>query len=459
MELSSETVRSTNDEIGKLSSETNRPTRLDWSLKTLVGPYEKAGHTNPKWDEPAKRALTELARVTSQTTGSNEAWGLIISNNCAAAVDAGCDDPMIHYMYIRYCMYQHGTKQAMTDALCKAAENMEKSSYPDIRKFYACDRADEQMHYTYGYGTNVPPQYARMAIWGNAVTNLLNALSDRTIPPEEFYEASHAYLEKYKGSSNQYSELSHYIEDRFPGNWKNVSIFLLLKGEADIEMAWHARGKGYVNTVTSNGWKLFAERLVVAENDLTHAWQLNTNDPRIAVKMMWVELGKGQGRDRMELWFRRTMELDPKNYDGCWAKLLYLEPKWYGTVPDMLTFGRECIQNKLWGGRVPLIIVDAHSDIRNQFVDASEKTNYWKRPEVWLDLKDAYDRFLEVNPEAIGWYHNYAWYAYKAEDWATLNAIIPKLGPVNYDYFGGKNEFDKMVALAKEHAGKIKSKD
>jgi hypothetical protein len=111
------------------------------------------------------------------------------------------------------------------------------------------------------------------------------------------------------------------------------------------------------------------------------------------------------------------------------------------------------------GGHIPLIMLDAHVDIRNQFVDASEKTNYWKRAEVWQDLKAAFDRFFELNPEEIGWYHNYAWYAYKAEDWATLNAIIPRLGPVNYDYFGSKNEFDKMVALAKEHAGKNKSKD
>ena len=28
------------------------------------------------------------------------------------------------------------------------------------------------------------------------------------------------------------------------------------------------------------------------------------------------------------------------------------------------------------------------------------------------------------------------------------------LGPVNYDDFGGKQKFDEMVKLAKEHVGK-----
>jgi len=37
-----------------------------------------------------------------------------------------------------------------------------------------------------------------------------------------------------------------------------------------------------------------------------------------------------------------------------------------------------------------------------------------------------------------------------------LNELIPKLGPETYYRFGGKDEFDKMVQLAKEHADKSK---
>ena len=55
--------------------------RLKWNLKTLVNAYQKAGHTNPKWDEPATRALTEFARVRAQCAESKEAWGWIIATN------------------------------------------------------------------------------------------------------------------------------------------------------------------------------------------------------------------------------------------------------------------------------------------------------------------------------------------------------------------------------------------
>ena len=433
-------------------------TRLEWNLKTLVDAYQKAGHTNPKWDEPAKRALTEFARTRSQGTESNEAWGWIISTNCIAATDAGCDDPMIRYLYNRFSMNQTNSSKAFADAFYGCAQGLEQSSYPGIRKYYAWQRAADQVTYTYGYGTNIPPEILRLGIWQMAERNFLKALADRTMPPEEVYDAGHEILETWKGGKNQYSSLYYTIEKQLPDAWTNVPVILLLKGEASIEMAWHARGGGYANTVTDKGWKLFGEGLACAENALTNAWNRNPKDARVPLKMMTVELGQGRGRNRMELWFGRAMVLDTNCYDVCYKKLLYLEPKWYGSVDDMLAFGRECVQNRQWGGRVPLVLLDAHVDIQRQYVEDAEKTNYWKQPEVWLDIKDAFDRFFEVNPDAIGWHHNCAWYAYQCGQWNEFNHQLSLFSAgTNYDYFGGKDKFDKMVGLAREHAGETQT--
>lgn len=430
--------------------------RYEWNYKTLVEPYEKAGYTSPKWNEPAKRALTEFARIRARCVTSNEPWANIITTNCAAAVGAGCDDPMIRYLYIRFCMNQTNSSKAFSDAFCNTALEMEKSSYPNIRKFYAWHRAGKQVTYTYGYGTNIPPKLLRLRIWALAETNLETALSDRTMPPEEAYDACYEILEVWKGSKDDYSALYHCLEKQFPASWSNAPSILLLKGEAYIEMAWFARGNGYANTVSKEGWKLFSKRLAIAENALTNAWCLNPKDERIPLEMISVELGQGEGRDRMELWFNRGMALDPNDYDLCKAKLYYLEPKWYGSEDDLLAFGWECVQSKVWGGRVPLILLDAREAIY-RYLDDSEKTNYWKRPDVWLDVQSAFDRFFALNPNATGWYQNYAWYAYRCEQWKKLNELIPKLGPINYSYFGGKAAFDKMVSLAKEHAGDVQS--
>jgi hypothetical protein len=100
---------------------------------------------------------------------------------------------------------------------------------------------------------------------------------------------------------------------------------------------------------------------------------------------------------------------------------------------------------------VPLILLDTHYFISYMFTNQTDQGNYWKQPVVWADLNTAYERFFDVNPNAISRYYKYTWYAYKCAQWAKFVELIPKLGPVNYDYFGGKAEFDKMVQLADEN--------
>jgi hypothetical protein len=435
----------------KVSPQEVKQTRLAWNLTMLVGAYKNASYTDAKWDESATNALVEFARSRSQSLESDEDWTTIIRSNCDAAVQVGCDDPMIRYLYIKFSMSQTNTPQAFADVFCETADKLQQSSYPPIRKFYAALRALQQVYYA--YSTNADRETIHELAQG-IMNNLMDTLDDKTTPPEEIYDACHETLAAYSGGKTAYEDCYNKIEQPLFQNWPNESISWLLKGEAYVQMAWLARGGGYANTVTEDQWKSFRERLATAEKSLDKAWKLNPKDERIPREMMTVELGQGKGRDRMELWFNRAMKLDPNDYDACSAKLYYLEPKWYGSTEAMLEFGRECVTNQAWKGQIPLILLDAHKSIQRQYVDDSGKNDYWKQPEVWSDIKSAFDRFFELNPDAIGWYHNYAWYAYQAGQWDTLNEIIPKLGPINYSFFGGKDEFDKMVELAKVHAGK-----
>jgi hypothetical protein len=42
--------------------------------------------------------------------------------------------------------------------------------------------------------------------------------------------------------------------------------------------------------------------------------------------------------------------------------------------------------------------------------------------------------------------------AYHCRQWDTLNKQLSLFVSTNYEYFGGKSEFEKMVRAAKEHA-------
>jgi hypothetical protein len=434
-----------------ISPEAAQQSRLDWNMKTLVEAYEEDGNTDPSWDAPAKRALTEFARVRSKATDSSEPWAEIIGTNSEAAVSAGCDDPLIRYLYIRNYMSQTNSPQAFCDAFGEVESNMQQSLYPDIRKFYASLRAYQQYYYIYGHATNhdFTPGYNLL---DETLSNLVAALGDKTMPSEEGYEAWSEFLPAIPSNPDRFQRYYDQIEQPLFANWPDESTSWLLKGQAYRRIGWYTRGYGAIDTIpAANLWGLH-KNLAVAEKALKRAWELNPTDARIAVEMMGVGQDADEGRDHMELWFNRAMEDDPDDYDACKAKLDYLGPNWAGSTEDMLKFGRECVQNTNWGGSVALTLIDAHYDIWSYFVDSSEQTNYYTQQYVWADIDSAYQRYFQEYPDDPWHMAYYAWYAYKAEQWNKFNELAPKVDPNYYSFFGGKDKFDGIVQLAKEKA-------
>jgi Domain of unknown function (DUF4034) len=433
---------------GSLSPEKAKKQRLAWNLKTTVEAYNRAGFANSHWDGPARQALTEFARGRADEVGSNEPWSEIISTNAAAAVEAGCNDPMVNYLFIKFSMSQTNSREAFLNAFCKMARDMNGSSYSAMRKAYASARALDQSFYTYGTNAFNHPETSEM-MW-MLFASVQAAMNDRTTPEAEVNEISELALHLASGNEQNYDQFYHIMEKPMFQNWPDAYTPWFEKGKYYIHLAWKARGGGYANEVTAEGWTGFSNNLAIAQDALEHAWKLNPKKPEIAEQMMSVMLGQGGGRDRMETWFNRAMDLNTNDYDACYQKLFYLEPKWYGSDEDELAFGRECLESTKWGGRVPLILVDAHAFINSRNQEDAQ-TNYWKQPEVWADVKAAYERFFELNPDDDSYYQNYAWHAYHAEQWDKLNELLPKLGPANYDFFGGEEEFNKMVLLARAH--------
>jgi hypothetical protein len=126
---------------------------LNWELKTLIDPYESAGHTNPKWDGFARTALTEFARSSSDVWTPGENYQTIISNACVSAAKAGCDDPIMRYLSLGYASWPPESRTNLSDAYCQTAIAMANSSYPATRKYWTWLRARDQVYNTYGTNT------------------------------------------------------------------------------------------------------------------------------------------------------------------------------------------------------------------------------------------------------------------------------------------------------------------
>ena len=422
---------------------------LTWNRQTLVDAYQKVGKTNLLWDNFAKSALDSYARMRA-----DENFGIeeqVIQTNCDAAIAAGCDDPMISYLHARFSLiHQDLSESTLADAFCKAAQAMKSSQYPNVRKFYAFLWAANHLRRATASSPSTSSEVH--ALRQSAMIYLSAALNDRNMPAQEVYDDCNCLLDLLQVNNVELEQCYSLIEPPlFAAHDKSTA--LLVKGVAYLDLAWQSRGGGYANAVTDDGWKNFKKRLGIAETALNEAWKLNPNDPQIATTMITLELGQGKGRDRMEMWFGRAMALDPDNERSCpcEAKRYYLEPKWYGSAEDMLAFGRECVASKEWGGNVPLTLVDAHNALAD-YLDESQRPYYWKQPGVWRDLRAAFTKYLQVNPNDFDEHQQFALFAYRCEQWDELNRQLLLLGKVHYDVFGGKNGFDKMVRLAKDHS-------
>jgi hypothetical protein len=211
------------------------------------------------------------------------------------------------------------------------------------------------------------------------------------------------------------------LERRFP----NDANVLALKGRAYVDWAWEARGGGWANTVTPQGWKDMAARLDEASAALTRAWQLDPDDADVAVEMINVELGRNGDRDVMEAWFKRAMAADPDCYAACTSKLYFLEPKWHGSAEDMLAFGRECVAGGNWRERLPAVLIDAHVALAAYEAD---KDAYWLKPGVWDDVVRVYAEHVRLFPDDSDIRGYYAKFAYKCHQWKVLNEQLAKLG-------------------------------
>ena len=170
----------------------------------------------------------------------------------------------------------------------------------------------------------------------------------------------------------------------------------VFKGRYYIQWAWEARGNGFANTVTEKGGQLMQERLVVAEQSLKRAYELDPTDPAAPTEMLTCELGQGKGKQVMELWFKRAMEADPDNITACNHKMYYLEPKWYGSEEEVLAFGEECYKTGNYTAKIPMLLIAAHKTVSSYTPD---QMVYYKQPRVWQDMKRVLEPYLRVRPD------------------------------------------------------------
>jgi hypothetical protein len=150
---------------------------------------------------------------------------------------------------------------------------------------------------------------------------------------------------------------------------------LVALGDLYINFGWHARGHGYADSVTQQGWKLFDERFRKAQRYLEQAADLRIQDPCTYQELIRVALGLGSlSRDYMEQAYERGVALEPNFVSTYRAKANYLLPRWYGAPGEWEAWLKKAADDR--GGKEGDIIYAwvAGAVARTEYEDFFHKT-------------------------------------------------------------------------------------
>jgi hypothetical protein len=405
--------------------------RLDWSRQTLEGAYDKVGKKDARWDKPAREAFDLAARMFSR---QYEPVVRPSDVHVAAkkAVDAGCDDPLILYLFFRTSVDKQYPGEAEYDRRAQAAATaMAASTYPALRRATA-------LFYTAqlkAWKKKPSDEQRREAERGlDAVIDLLKkSLAEDTRNDhwdELWYSTINQVIASFRQLSGDYKAAFDRVDAKLAQIPKIEALRLTVKGNFLFYWGWEARTTALAPFVGEDRFRTFHERLSGARAALEAAWKLNPGQPHVAALMIDIEKAIGEGdRQAMETWFDRAMSADGDDFGACFSKLDWLDPKWHGgdSWEALMDFGKACAATKNWHTGITLLAADAHLRYGGT-LPHREKTMYFNSPEVWNDIHTVYDEYLRHYPDDNTQRSKYAMLCYMGKHYDEAHAQFQAVG-------------------------------
>ena len=124
------------------------------------------------------------------------------------------------------------------------------------------------------------------------------------------------------------------LHDQIHRNWidRNPASITARLAYADFfcSYAWHARGNGYGDSVTSEGGALFRKRLASAHAIVDEARKLKEKDPFLGTVALTVALGEGPAKDQYDAIVEEANAAEPGYWGYDIRRAYSLLPRWYG---------------------------------------------------------------------------------------------------------------------------------
>ncbi|MEV5957111.1 hypothetical protein AB0M11_25645 [Streptomyces sp. NPDC051987] len=165
---------------------------------------------------------------------------------------------------------------------------------------------------------------------------------------------------------------------------------LLISGARHINWGWDARTSARASDVSREQWRVFYERLNIAEEQLLEAAELRpdwiTPWRRLLTSGRGMSLGSAVNEARRDAALRR----DPLDLSTHIAWVSHLQPRWHGEPGQALEFAREAFAGAPDGHGLGCAVAMAHIE---DWVESDDK-KCLDTPEIQAELRDAAKRSI-----------------------------------------------------------------
>jgi hypothetical protein len=205
-------------------------------------------------------------------------------------------------------------------------------------------------------------------------------------------------------------------------------MLAMIGGRYHIDAAWAARGSGWANEVTPQGWQDFAKHLAEARTCLAKAMQLAPAYPEAAAELIVVSMGQQDGQERR--WFDRATAAQI-DYFPAYRKLRYaLLPRWGGSYEQLVALADDCRKSGRYDTSVPYEAIHIIWDIVE---DQDGSLEIWKN-----------DRVREIATDVL---QTYAKRAKDAKSRRNYQSVIVAMDWYREDFAAARALLDEMKGM------------
>lgn len=307
---------------------------FDWAL---VDAFRRAGGQQA-WRADAERFLSDLARHLATGQADEQMDALIAAGR--RVLSAGCDDPLVR---LRVGMLLGGTAEG---ARLVTASIEGLRAHPGVYP---------ALHLVSALRRQVDPQRRTLAaavsrelpeVIATACREALAASCPRAVAIDRLVDWVEPVFQDGGLGKDDTARALTALEA--PGGDRVLAG--VLRGQAAIRAAWEARGGGWANSVTKEGWAGFRAGLAEARRSLTAAWQELPASAVAASQMITVAMG--DDADSPGVWFERALAADPGCLDA-WQRIASATlPRWGGSTGQLMVLAKRAVAGARPGNRL-----------------------------------------------------------------------------------------------------------